>query len=125
MTQTASGASSGGEGVARAAEAAKLSYLIGGYETSSVPIGSGPTWAGEALFVQALNRVECIVDASTHIDTVLDSIRSLSDDGWTIWAVVPQDQLGGAHRRFRQQVERVQGWWFDGDRVAFSAPEHP
>ena len=87
---------------------------------------SQPACNGRAVVLPDLNRVECVLDASTDFADAAVHLRRFVEDGWDVWAVVPLARVGDAHLQFAGGVEYIQGWWPRGDgEIAFTAPEVP
>lgn len=107
---------------ARALEAAQWAWEVHGepLEVRSTPINGHAHIA--SLAAMNAKRVEFVVqeddpdvwEALTHVN---------STDAWQLCALVPLSLLGVAHDRLRGHRFELQGWWHDGDRVAFSNPE--
>ncbi len=72
----------------------------------------------------ALNarRVEYVIDSDNEL--VWEALKSARHaDKWQLCALVPLALMGRAHEHLCENRFELQGWWFQGDRVAFGGIE--
>src|SRR4051794_36727960 len=84
-----------------AANQAALAYRLEG-EVAHVEqflpgLRDGPAYGGAAIVLPALRRVECVLDGSSDLADATKELVRLTEDGWSVWAVVPLHLLGVAH----------------------------
>ncbi len=75
-----------------------------------------------SLAVLRARRVEYVVEADdADVWDVLAAARH--SDEWQLSALVPLALMGRAHERLCEYGFELQGWWVQGDRVAFGGIE--
>lgn len=70
-------------------------------------------------------RLDWIVARDTPSNAQITVFALMADEGWTVHALVPMEQLGAAHAELRGAPVRLQGWWIDDGGVHFGRPEIP
>lgn len=71
------------------------------------------------------NRIECVISRDADISLYPATLDSLALAGWDVWALVPTDMLGPAHRYLRGVAVTLQPWWDTGTGILFGRPEMP
>lgn len=74
-----------------------------------------------SLAVSISRRVEYVVECDDP--DVWNVLAAKASDEWQFCALVPLALMGAAHERLSGHGFRLQGWWFQGDRVAFGGIE--
>jgi len=74
-----------------------------------------------SLAVSISRRVEYVVECDDP--DVWNVLAAKASDEWQLCALVPLALMGAAHERLSGHGFRLQGWWFQGDRVAFGGIE--
>lgn len=84
-------------------------------------------WDGTAhvLVIRELGRVECVLDHDADPTVYPAVVSDLARAGWEVWALIPTEQMGAAHRALRGAPVMLQPWWMTGDHVHFGRPEIP
>ena len=77
------------------------------------------------LVARADNRIEVVVPRDADLSLYPAALDGLSRAGWDVWALIPTELLGPAHRHLRGVEITLQPWWQTGDGVLFGRPELP
>lgn len=111
-----------GKSGAKALAAARWAWEAHGepFELRSTAISEHTMLA--SLAAMNAKRVEFVVEEDDP--EVWETLTRVDSTGaWQLCALVPQSLLGVAHDRLRGHFFELQGWWLDGENVAFGNPE--
>lgn len=78
-----------------------------------------------AVVGAADHTVEIVLDADVAAGSLAPAAWSLAAKGFQPIVLVSLERLGEAHEGLRGTPVRLQGWWTNGDSVAFGAFETP
>ncbi len=71
------------------------------------------------------NRIEVVIPHEADLTLYPATLDGLARAGWEVWALVPTELLGPAHRYLRGVDVTLQPWWESPDGVLFGRPELP
>lgn len=74
-----------------------------------------------SLAVPISRRVEYVVECDDP--DVWNVLAAKASDEWQLCVLVPLALMGAAHECLSDHGFRLQGWWLQGDRVAFGGLE--
>jgi hypothetical protein len=77
------------------------------------------------LVARADNRIEVVIPHDGDLSLYPATLDGFSRAGWDVWALVPTELLGPAHRHLRGIEVTLQPWWEAGNGVLFGRPELP
>ena len=103
--------------------AAARSYEISDHPTQ-LPIAEDPT----LIYCKKLRRLEKVcVDRADLESYDTRGLQSYREAGVQVWVLVPLEEMGKAHARMRESVDRIQPWWLDPDTrsIKFGSAELP
>lgn len=71
------------------------------------------------------NRIEVVIPRDADLSLYPATIDRFTRAGWDVWALVPSELMGPAHRHLRGLEMTLQPWWESGTGVVFGRPELP
>ncbi|MGZ5384174.1 MAG: hypothetical protein ACXWH0_09350 [Acidimicrobiia bacterium] len=77
------------------------------------------------VVARAQNRIEVAIPHEADLSLYPAMFDGFSRAGWDVWALVPTELLGPAHRHLRGIDVTLQPWWESGSGVLFGRPELP
>lgn len=77
------------------------------------------------VVARAENRIEVAIPHEADLSLYPAMFDGFSRAGWDVWALVPTELLGHAHRHLRGIDVTLQPWWESGSGVLFGRPELP
>ena len=84
--------------------------------------------AGERLrgiVAREENKIEVVIPRDADLSLYPAAFDGFSRAGWDVWALVPTELMGPAHRHLRGVEITLQPWWESGTDVLFGRPELP
>jgi hypothetical protein len=113
-----------GKQLTSVAKACALAYELEG-EIARVSDTLADAHMIRVVAVPSRRRIEAIVPDVTLSRGSIAQIRRDRAAGVEVWLLVPFAELGRAQEKYRGEVDCLQSWWFDNDRVLFGAPRIP
>ena len=71
------------------------------------------------------NKIEVVIPRDADLSLYPATFDGFSRAGWDVWALVPTELMGPAHRHLRGVQIMLQPWWESGTDVLFGRPELP
>ena len=71
------------------------------------------------------NKIEVVIPRDADLSLYPATFDGFSRAGWDVWALVPTELMGPAHRHLRGVHITLQPWWESGTDVLFGRPELP
>ncbi len=71
------------------------------------------------------NKIEVVIPSDADLSMYQATLDGFSRAGWDVWALVPTELMGPAHRHLRGVQITLQPWWESGTHVFFGRPELP
>ena len=71
------------------------------------------------------NKIEVVIPRDADLSLYPATFDGFSRAGWDVWALVPTELMGSAHRHLRGVQITPQPWWESGTDVSFGRPELP
>jgi hypothetical protein len=71
------------------------------------------------------NRIEIVIPPGADLSLYSPAFDGLARTGWDVWALVPTELLGPAHRHLRGVEVTLQPFWESESGIFFGRPELP
>ena len=71
------------------------------------------------------NRIEIVIPPGADLSLYPPAFDGLARTGWDVWALVPTELLGPAHRHLRGVEVTLQPFWESESGILFGRPELP
>ena len=77
------------------------------------------------IVAREVNKIEVVIPRGADLSMYPATLDGFSRAGWEVWALVPTELMGPAHRHLRGVQITLQPWWESGTDVLFGRPELP
>ena len=71
------------------------------------------------------NKIEVVIPRDADLSRYPATFDGFTRAGWEVWALVPTELMGPAHRHLRGVEITLQPWWESGTNILFGRPELP